>query len=126
MSIRSNTVRTALIALLAAAAAAALMVLLFPSSATTAPAQSSGGIVRLVSAYDMDGEVSTDTESGIPIFNRTVVPPSTANTLFITFSGTGDSHDGAATRLGCRVDGHGCPNDDKLWTKVQKFEFECE
>jgi hypothetical protein len=60
------------------------------------------------------------------IFNRNVVPPSNANTLFVTFSGTGDSHGGATTRLGCRVDGHGCPNDDKFWTDVQKFSFECE
>jgi hypothetical protein len=126
MTIRSNTARTALVALLAAGLATLLIVLLFPSQATTAPAQSPGSIVRLVSAYDMDGEVSTDDEAGIMIFNRNVVPPSNANTLYVTFSGTGDSHGGSTTRLGCRVDGHGCPNDDKFWTDVQKFSFDCE
>jgi len=25
-------------------------------------------------------------------------------TMYVTFSGTGDSHDGAATRLGCRIE----------------------
>lgn len=126
MSIRSNTARTALVALLAAGVATLLVLLLFPSQATTAPTQAPGSLVRLVSAYDMSGEVSTDDETGVMIFNRNVVPPSNANTLYMTFSGTGDSHDGSVTRLGCRVDGHGCPNDDKFWTDVQKFAFECE
>ena len=126
MSIRSNTLKMGFVALLAAALAAILMVLLFPSQAITAPAQSPGSLVRLVSAYDMDGEASTSSETGVLLLNRNVVPPSNANTLFVTFSGTGDSHDGATTRLGCRVDGHGCPNDDKFWTDVQKFAFECE
>jgi hypothetical protein len=125
MSIRSNTARTALVALLAAGLATLLVLLLFPSQATTAPAQSPGSLVRLVSAYDMDGEASTSSDSGIILLNRNVVPPSNANTLYITFSGTGDSHEGNTTRLGCRVDGHGCPNDDNLWTRVQKFAFEC-
>lgn len=124
MSIRSNTMRMGLVALAAAALAALLVVLLFPGTGTTAATQSPSSIVNLVSAYDMSGEVSTSSSDGIRIFNRNVIPPSNANTLWISFSGTGDSHDGNATRLGCRVDGHGCPNDDNSWTEVQKFNFQ--
>jgi hypothetical protein len=130
MAISSTTIKAAVIALLAAAVAVGAMLLLFPPKATTA-APTGGPVTRLASFYDWSGEVSTSTSTdngGLKIFDTNVFPPSNANALYITFSATGDTHNGSALSLQCLVNDHSCPtggdgSDD--WTKVQRFFFEC-
>ena len=42
------------------------------------------------------------------VYHKTVSVPDDHNVLYVTMSGTGDTHDGAALWLGCRVDGNDC------------------
>jgi hypothetical protein len=123
LSIRSNTVRTALIALLTAGVAALLVVLLFPTKGETAALQSPSPLVPLAADWDFDGESSTETlpgDGGEVLYERSVSTPAGANTLFITFSGTGDQHDDAQTLMTCWVDNHPCNSDE--WVVLQYYE----
>jgi hypothetical protein len=45
---------------------------------------------------------------GIAVFRKTVFVPAGVNTLYVTISTTGDSHDGAAIWMACRVNGVPC------------------
>jgi hypothetical protein len=45
---------------------------------------------------------------GTVIYSRVVVAPPGVNTLYVTLSGTGDTHDGAASEFACLVDGQSC------------------
>lgn len=121
MSIRSNTVRMGVVALLAAGLAAVLVVLLFPGKAETAALQTPSPIIPLASDWDFDGESSTDlTEPGIILYDKNVFTPAGANVLFITFSGTGDQHDSSQTLMHCTVDGVDCSGDE--FVVVQLFD----
>lgn len=121
MSIRSNTVRMGVAALLAAGLAALLVVLLFPGNAETAALQTPSPIIPLASDWDFDGETATDLgEPGITLYDRNVFTPAGANILFVTFSGTGDQHDFAQTLMHCTVDGVDCSGDE--FVVVQYFD----
>lgn len=123
MTIRSNTVRTGAVALLAAGVAALLVILLFPGKGETAALQSSSPLVPLAADWDFDGESSTTTEPGSGgevLYNRTVFTPAGANTLFVTFSGTGDQHDGSQTLMKCWVDNNPCSGDE--WVVLQLYD----
>jgi hypothetical protein len=80
------------------------MLLIFPAKGTTAgPTYSS--IVRLAAQYDMfPGEFSTQNEpsasagGGQLIYDTVVYPPTAANVLYVTVSGTGDAHSSAPSR----------------------------
>ena len=67
-------------------------------------------IDRLFSGFkSTSSEISTsDDTTGVEAFSRTIFVQGDVNTLFVTFSGTGDSHDGAASRLDCFIDGVEC------------------
>lgn len=76
-----------------------------------------GPIVRLAADFlNFDGTESATTttanpatgEDGTAVFQKTVFVPSGVNTLYVTFSATGDTHDGAALWLSCRVNGAFC------------------
>lgn len=122
MSIRSNTVRMGFVALVAAGVAALLVVLLFPSKGDSAALQSSSPIVPLAAEWDFDGESSTTTlpgDGGEVLWHRGVSIPPGANTLFITFSGTGDQHDSSQTLMKCWVHNDPCSGDD--WVVLQYY-----
>ncbi len=64
------------------------------SSSLPAPASANGPILRIAADFfNFDGTV--------------FVPPG-SNTVYVTISTTGDTHDGAALWLSCRVDGVPC------------------
>ncbi len=76
-----------------------------------------GPIVRLAADYlNFDGTETSTTatadpatgEDGIPVFQKTLFVPAGVNTLYVTISTTGDTHDGAALWLSCRVNGAFC------------------
>jgi len=80
-------------------------------------AQSTGFPLSRLSAdflnFD-DSESSTivaalpNAEGGTVVYRKTVFVPFDQNVLYITFSATGDTHDGAALWLACRVNGSAC------------------
>lgn len=125
MSVRSNTFRVGVVALLAAGLAALLVVLLFPGNATTAALQSPSPIVPLAADWDFDGESSTsEPEPGVILYDRNVFTPAGANVLFITFSATGDQHDDAQTLMHCAVDGVNCTTDEFVVLQFyEDFDF---
>jgi hypothetical protein len=47
-------------------------------------------------------------DDGTLVYRKTIFVPFDQNVLYITFSGVGDTHDGAALWLNCRVDGANC------------------
>lgn len=110
-----------MVALLAAGVAALLVVLLFPGKGETAALQAPSAIVPLAADWDFDDESSTnDGPPGIILYDKNVWTPAGANTLFITFSGTGDQHNDAQTLMHCSVDGVGCSGDE--WVVLQLFD----
>lgn len=119
MTIRSMTVRMGVAALLAAGVAALLVVLLFPGKGTSA-APGPGPLVPLASNWDFNGESWTDEETpGIALYDKVVYTPANVNTMYVTFSGTGDQHDDADTLMYCSVDGVGCSGDE--WVNLQQY-----
>jgi hypothetical protein len=79
-------------------------------SVVALPAVSSaqeGVLRRLVAEFDFFGfEAFTTSEPpGIAIYRKTVVVPKRANTLYLTLSTTGDTHDGAASCFTALLDG---------------------
>jgi hypothetical protein len=62
---------------------------------------------------------------GTTFYEKTVFVPRSANTLYITVSATGDTHEGDVTQLRCEVDGNPCnsgfvPGDDQGWIRLQR------
>ena len=66
-----------------------------------------GDLKRLVAEFDFFGfEASTDAEPpGIAIYRKTIDVPHRTNTLYLTLSTTGDTHDGAASCFTALLDG---------------------
>jgi hypothetical protein len=56
-------------------------------------------------AVGVDPVAGTD---GVPVFQKTIFVPAGTNVLYVTVSTTGDTHDGAALWLSCRVNGAAC------------------
>ncbi|MGH3118773.1 MAG: hypothetical protein ACRDQ2_16990 [Gaiellales bacterium] len=86
-------------------------------------AQSTGGPLNRLSAdFKNFDETETSTvvgafpgsvgsmpgDDGQVVYRKTVFVPFDQNVLYITFSATGDTHDGAALWLSCRVNGARC------------------
>jgi hypothetical protein len=99
MTLRSNTVRMGIVALLAAGLAVALTVLLFPSKGTSAGPTYSA-LVRLAAQYDMfDGdefyteELPADGAAGGQAIFETAVT-TRRPTPYVTVSGTGSARTG--------------------------------
>jgi hypothetical protein len=79
--------------------------------------------VPLAADWDFDGESSTETlpgDGGEILYHRIVTVPPGANTMFITFSGTGDQHNSAQTLMKCWVDNVSCSGDE--WVVLQYYE----
>jgi hypothetical protein len=118
MSFRSNTAKTAAIAILAAAAAALLVMLLFPRTGTTAAVSSP--VVRLAAQFDMfngeefntTAEPDDNAAGGQAIYDTIVTPPANANVLYVTVSGTGDAHENSKIMLACLVQSLPCNPGD--------------
>lgn len=75
--------------------------------------------------FDADGKLV----DGTTVFKKTVFVPFGMNTLYVTISTTGDTHDGAALWLSCRVDGVPCNpgfggagGTPAGWVNVQKHK----
>jgi hypothetical protein len=120
MTLRSNTVRMGIVAILAAGLAALVVVLLFPGQGTSA-APAPSPLVPLAADWDFDDESWTNQQDpGIMLYDKVVYTPAGANTLYVTFSGTGDQHDDAQTLMYCSVDGVGCSGDE--WVVLQLYD----
>jgi hypothetical protein len=67
-----------------------------------------GALARLVAEFDYFGfEAFTDLEPpGIAIYRKRISVPKRANTLYLTLSTTGDTHDGAASCFSALLDGN--------------------
>jgi hypothetical protein len=88
-------------------------------SSLPAPASANGPILRIAADFfNFDG---TETATAAPVFapdgtlvdgttvfRKSVFVPFGVNTIYVTISTTGDTHDGAALYLSCRVDGAPC------------------
>jgi hypothetical protein len=88
-------------------------------SSLAAPANANGPILRIAADFfNFDG---TETVTAAPVFapdgtlvdgttvfRKAVFIPPGSNTVYVTISTTGDTHDGAALWLSCRVDGAPC------------------
>ena len=76
------------------------------------PSETQAGtrLTRLFAGFkSTSSEKSTSsTTTGVEVFSKTIFVPGGKQTLFVTFSGTGDSHNGAASRLDCFIDGVEC------------------
>jgi hypothetical protein len=75
--------------------------------------EANGPILRIAADFkNFDGtETFTDVHDslgGTAVFTKTVFVPLGMNTLYFTVSTTGDTHDGAALRMSCNVDGVFC------------------
>jgi len=89
------------------------------SSSLPAPASANGPILRIAADFfNFDG---TETFTAAPVFApdgtlvdgttvflKSVFIPPGSNTVYVTISTTGDTHDGAALWLSCRIDGVPC------------------
>jgi hypothetical protein len=75
--------------------------------ALPAVASAQDALRRLVAEFDFFGfEAFTDAEPpGIAIYRKTVDVPHRTNTLYLTLSTTGDTHDGAASCFTALLDG---------------------
>ena len=62
---------------------------------------------RTETATAVSAEADGDPD-GVNLFTKTVFVPPNVNTLYVTISATGDTHNGAAIWLSCRVDGVFC------------------
>ena len=83
-------------------------------------ASTGGPLHRLAADFDFDDE--TDTIRGVfpnslgsvvgddgrLVYQKMVSVPADHNVLYVTFSATGDTHNGAALWMGCRIDGVDC------------------
>src|SRR5437870_5151007 len=92
---------------------AALVVLL-----VAAPLRAQTPLFRLSANFDGDseklaiagagGDAAAGGAGGVVIFSKTVFQPNGKNVLFVTFSGTGDTHSGSTLAMSCTIDGVLC------------------
>jgi hypothetical protein len=93
-----------------------LLVLLGVVAVATLQAQTP--LFRLAANYDGDaeklavagagGDPLAGGAGGVLIYSKTVFQPQGKTTLFVTFSGTGDTHDGSTLAMSCKIDGVLC------------------
>ena len=73
------------------------------------PSTTSAGVINRLTAqfkvWDGNEIFTTAAIPGIVIYSKSVTVPLDANTLFITFSTTGDCHDGAVSQFGAFLNG---------------------
>src|SRR5215470_13201544 len=74
-----------------------------------------GVIFRLAAEFLCFGEAACPSEKftnaavpGIKVYEKSVFVPFGVNTLYVTFAGTADTHDGAQLLLSCNVGGVFC------------------
>src|SRR5436309_54915 len=73
-----------------------------------------GKLTRLSFNFDGDGEQATSVApaaggtGGSAIFTKSVFVPKDNDAVYITFSGTGDTHGGSTLAMSCNVDGVPC------------------
>lgn len=72
-----------------------------------------GYVRRLAADFQAFDATENETNAGVDVdgltvYEKTVFVPFDANTLYVTISATGDTHDGSALWLSCRFDGAFC------------------
>jgi len=91
---------------------------LFLGVVAVATLQAQTPLFRLAANFDGDaekfavagagGNALPGGTGGVLIYSKTVFQPNGKDTLFVTFSGTGDTHNGAKLAMSCTIDGVLC------------------